>query len=310
MAKIILDDAQVKEVNEIYHDLEAQYYVQRHPEIYVDEKSAWEQIGQTFLKSDKQLTILDIGTGTGFVPMLVSGYLKENDKIICTDLSEKMLKITQEHLASLNKIKKEFIKADALEISKMDLKVDCITMNSVLHHIPDYPQVLSGLGKHVTKGGLFIIMHERNKLHSQNRSFILFVYQNLVKVRMVLKRIARNILIFLGMFRKRLGPGKDFNQKVYWAVKEKKLVGQDLTIKDINAIVDIHDPDEKGEGFDPFKLHERFFPDFKIISVNTYKHLGAWVNESSNGINKFFSRKIKNNSPYGGALFSLIMKKN
>ncbi len=303
------DADKVKAINEIYHDLEAEYYVHRHPEIYTDEKVTWEYIGENFLRAKKELVVLDIGTGAGFVPLCVSRYLKENDKIICTDLSDKMLKVAQTQMSGLGKIRKEFIKADALAMAKTGLKVDVITMNSVLHHIPDYEVVLPQLARLINPGGYFIIMHERNKRYCQKGLSWLAFYHHLARINVALRKCAKKILLSLGVYKKKHDAWDEFNVKVCQVVNARKVVDQELTSADINAIVDFHDPDERGEGFDPFVLHKEFFPDFKVAAMATYKHLGAWVNEDRGLINKVFSGKIKKDDPYAGALFWLVMQK-
>ncbi len=297
----------IKKVNEIYHDLEAEYYVQRHPEIYIEEAVTWEYIGKTFLKGSRPLTVLDIGTGTGFVPLQLSNYLKEGDKIICTDISLEMLKVTERKMAAFPKIHQQFIKADALEVSKMNLRADIITMNSVLHHIPDYQTVLSGLEKLINKNGLFIIMHERNKLYTQNKSILLRFYNHTFQTNIFLRKNAKKALRAIGLCQKK-SAWADFNEKVHKIINDKRITESELSIDDINAMVDVHDPDERGEGFDPFEIHQKFFSQYEIVSLNTYKHLGAWIDERGL-LNRWVSQHIKRRYANGGALFWLIMKK-
>jgi Methylase involved in ubiquinone/menaquinone biosynthesis len=309
MNRIILDSDKVKAVNEIYHNLEAEFYDKRHPEIYDEERESWEKIGKHIFNKEKSMTLLDIGTGAGFVPIALSRYLKKDDKVICTDLSENMLKVTEKYMAGQNNIKKEFIKADALEVSNMGLKADIVTMNSVLHHIPDYERVLPKLAKLVNSEGYFVIMHERNRLHPENKSVYLAVLRNLSKTKALLRVAAKKILCSIGIYKMLPGPWHDFNRKVCAAINGKNIFDRTLTLEDINAIVDIHDPDEKGDGFDPFDIQKRYFPEFKIAMVDTYKHLGAWIKEDSNFINRYFAKKIKREHPYAGALFYLVMKR-
>ena len=78
-------------VNEIFHDVEADSYTSEHPEIFELEKQRWQVLASKFFKSANPLKILDIGSGTGFVPLQISGYLKEEDEVVCSDVSEKML---------------------------------------------------------------------------------------------------------------------------------------------------------------------------------------------------------------------------
>ncbi len=49
MSPLKYDERFVIRVNEIYHDLEAETYAQRHPEIFVDEVERWKRITTEYL---------------------------------------------------------------------------------------------------------------------------------------------------------------------------------------------------------------------------------------------------------------------
>jgi methylase of polypeptide subunit release factors len=77
----------VNRVNEIYHDIEREAYLQKHPEIFVDEAKRWRRIAKRYLVKDCSITVLDIGTGIGFIPLTIAPFLKMEDTIICSDIS-------------------------------------------------------------------------------------------------------------------------------------------------------------------------------------------------------------------------------
>ncbi|MGB3535293.1 MAG: class I SAM-dependent methyltransferase [Microcoleaceae cyanobacterium] len=82
-------------------------------------------------------TILDLGTGTARIPILIAQQ-RQRLNIIGIDLSENMLKIGSENVsrAGLNaKIKLE--KVDAKNLDYSDRQFDGIISNSIIHHLPD-----------------------------------------------------------------------------------------------------------------------------------------------------------------------------
>ena len=63
-------DKLIKEVNRIFHEEEAKLYDERHPEIE-RERENWEHVLSEYIPNTrKSLQVLDIGTGTGFVPFV------------------------------------------------------------------------------------------------------------------------------------------------------------------------------------------------------------------------------------------------
>lgn len=313
MARISLDNESVKAINELYHNIEADTYLERHPEIYSEEAIKWEEIGKKYFKRSERLTVLDIGTGIGFVPSIIGKYLKNDDVLICTDISQKMLDKAKERLLIYHDLNIKYIKADALEVSRLGIEADIITMNSVLHHLPDYENVLKDLEKLIKRGGLFIIMHERNQRYCKNVPLLLRIYQPLHQVNRLIRGILKRILIVFGLYKNKIFPGdrsqiEIFYSKVQQAIKNEGICDRKLTIEEINSIVDLHDPDEGGEGFDPFVIHQKFFKNYEIVDLFMNKHLGPWIDEESNIINKLLSRYLKKFHPNEAAIFGMIMR--
>ncbi|KKL09512.1 hypothetical protein LCGC14_2565130, partial [marine sediment metagenome] len=88
------------------------------------EKERWEDAFEK-INTKTGRTILDIGTGTGFVPLTISKFLNEKDTLICSDVSKKMLSIVEKKLKSSKfqlelKIIKE--RSGNLNFKKIDLK--------------------------------------------------------------------------------------------------------------------------------------------------------------------------------------------
>jgi ubiquinone/menaquinone biosynthesis C-methylase UbiE len=308
MKKLVFNKDQIKKINELFHDIEADVYLEHHPEI-LDEKTKWEKIGETYFKQNRHIRVLDVGTGDGFVPSIIAKYLKENDTLVCSDISEKMLKKAEERLIDYDKFEKRFVRADALDISKMNLHVDFIIMNSVLHHLPDYEEVLKNFAMLLNKDGFIIIMHERNQRFCKQVPFWQRQYLALEQMNRIARKMVKNMLIFFRLYKKQMMIDELYS-KVKMAIKEKGIYDKDLNINEINSLVDIHDPDEGGDGFDPFLLHKRFFNNFEIVELFTDMHLGPWTKTN----NTFFKKKIQTvfekRYPYSGSIFGLIMRKS
>lgn len=82
-------------------------------------------------------TVLDIGTGTARIPIILSD-LRPQWQIIAIDLAESMLNLAQKNIQQANKnqqIKLELI--DAKKMPYLDHSFDLIISNSLVHHLPD-----------------------------------------------------------------------------------------------------------------------------------------------------------------------------
>lgn len=84
------DKAFVEAVNLAYHEEEAVLYDGRHPEIMEAERGRWRLIAEAVAKLKRErgaITVLDLGTGTGFVPRQLSDVLDGGDSFVVSDLS-------------------------------------------------------------------------------------------------------------------------------------------------------------------------------------------------------------------------------
>lgn len=78
-------------------------------------------------RDKKKQTILDIGTGTGCIPIALKKHIK-NAEISAIDISEKALKIAKKN-ALQNTAKINFIETDILSLKKLPQKYDVIVSN-------------------------------------------------------------------------------------------------------------------------------------------------------------------------------------
>lgn len=80
-----------------------------------------------FKDSGNELKILDIGTGSGCIPVCLAKEL-ENSKVTSYDISEKALKLAKEN-ADLNKVNVNFKKVDILDTDALQEHFDIIVSN-------------------------------------------------------------------------------------------------------------------------------------------------------------------------------------
>ncbi|MFK5972745.1 MAG: peptide chain release factor N(5)-glutamine methyltransferase [Flavobacteriaceae bacterium] len=76
---------------------------------------------------DKEICILDMGTGSGCIAISLAKKLP-NAKVYALELSEKALKVAQQN-AELNAVEIKWIKADILILKSLEIKFDIIVSN-------------------------------------------------------------------------------------------------------------------------------------------------------------------------------------
>lgn len=320
MVEMRYDPEIIIKINEIYHDMEEEGYQSKHEDIFKGEVQRWKEIGMRFIADEKRdLSVLDIGSGTGFVPLQIGRFLKEGDLFVCSDLSAKILAVCEKN------IRKEefrcgfrFIKLTGREIGLESGSFDCITMNSVLHHIPDFGLFFREVNRLLKKGGRLIIGHEPNRLFSAN-SFLWGNYKTLEflldprgSAIMILKKLrlfsaVKRALSFAGK-----GGGHDqLIDKVNGRLIKEGIINAPLTGSEIQEMVDIHSPtageDNRHRGIDVYKIIEDHLPQFEIEHLDTYDHLGKMSRR--NGFTGWYSRILKEKYPQSGGNFLVVMRK-
>jgi ubiquinone/menaquinone biosynthesis C-methylase UbiE len=117
-----------------------------------------------FLKEDltNNMFLLDIGTGTGEIPLQIYNYVKKIDAI---DFSQEMINLARDKADKLNISNINFIVCDINELSYDDNTFDSILISNVLH-IADEPQKLLIKLKRLIKTNGIIIAP--TFLHNQN----------------------------------------------------------------------------------------------------------------------------------------------
>jgi len=269
MNRIKISDKLIKEVNRIFHEEEAKLYDERHPEIE-REKENWNYVlGKYLPNMRKSFKVLDIGTGTGFVPSIVDKYL-EKSLIICTDISKHMLQTAKMKLRSDNPQNCfEFVVCDAENLPFNDSSINIVTINSTLHHIPNYRKLLDEINRVLSKGGILFIMHEPNKLF--------YGSWMLSKI----NRICQLYLSFKSKFeksKKRKIEETNLFERVNRRLINERIISEPLSQREIQSLVDVHSPTASGtpnrnKGFIPEEIASQL-RSLSLLEMKTYNHLG------------------------------------
>ena len=154
----------IREANVDVHRFEAKYYELIHPEIY----SRFEQkrLNDTLKTVDKLVAAdrvhtkkaLDFGAGTGNLTckLLQMGY-----EVTAVDISAEMCRILEKKCRRyLEDEQLVVINSPIEDVSFGRDEFDLITCYSVLHHLPDYVDVIQRLCGLLKKGGVMYLDHE------------------------------------------------------------------------------------------------------------------------------------------------------
>ena len=321
----------VNRVNKIYHDIEGEAYLQKHPEIFVDEAKRWKRIAKRYLVKDRPITVLDIGTGTGFVPLTIAPFLKMEDTIICSDISSGMLEVCKCELRKKQfECTVKFVESSGDITSLTQKPVDFITINSVLHHIPNVGEFCSQIKSVLLEEGIAIIAHEPNKPFFYNR----FLWNNYVflnrllnlrikissllraKASWVLKKFspfssAKRLLNYERSQHEGKTGSNDIIAKVNMSLLREKLVDKPLSTSEIGKIVDFHSPTagefQKEMCLDFQQLLEDSLINFELIHFETYNH--CYKQTSKSPVIKLYANLLRVIYPKQGGTFLAVIKK-
>ena len=250
----------IKAVNRVFHEVEAESYDQRHPEIFW-EREHWRDFCRKYLpKLPRPLKALDIGTGTGFVPGVLAECLEAEDSVVCVDISPEMLKAANEKLKNFS-CRFEFVLSDGEAMDFLDgNSVDLVTVNSVLHHLPEYQTFFREADRVLKPGGILAVMHEPNQKFVRN-GFLVFVSRSL--------GFLKN-----GFKRTKASTKEDLAGKIGERLVREGILnsGQKMGAKEIQSLVDIWSPTAGGKinrnsGFDPLWIRQKYFPQNWILKL-------------------------------------------
>jgi ubiquinone/menaquinone biosynthesis C-methylase UbiE len=111
----------------------------------------------TFAAVDESMTVLDVGTGTGFV---AAGLAPRVAHVIGVDAAPEMLGVARGNLDELGVGNVELREADVARLPLDDDSVDAAFANMVLHHAEDPAAMLAEMARVVRPGGAVAICDE------------------------------------------------------------------------------------------------------------------------------------------------------
>ena len=309
----------VRRVNEVYHDVESGRYEEAHPEIFRREVGRWTDIARRFIADpDRPLRILDVGCGTGFVAQTIGPALKAEDTVVCADISQGMLDVCRANLAGAP-LHCEFHKLSGGRIELPSASFDRITMNSLLHHVPDVGALLGEADRLLVPSGRCVVGHEPNRRFFRHP----FLWNNytclsvLFSPRQAAGRLLRaaGLMAVARRLTRRLSRSMRAHERVVARVNEILLgegaLRRPLAADKLTEIVDVHSPTAGGfhadRGLDAAELLERFLPNFELEHLETYDHLceaGA-----KNRFTRWYDARLRRRCGLDGATFLAVLKK-
>ncbi len=301
---VVSNEEYVSLINRVYHDIESRSYDSNHPEILNLEVTGWRLITKQVFSAigrKENRVILDIGTGTGFVVDVMRDLLSHNDTVVFSDISNEMLTICRERFKNAP-FQKMFIEGNCANIDLPSDSVDVITVNSVLHHIPNVEKFFVECNRLLKHGGYLVIKHEPNVRFA--KSPLSYLYRFLLYLR--------------GL--KHNASGRTLKAKpIYSQTLEELQLNEALDItgvteRELHAIVDIHSPTASGSldpkrGFDPYEFQNRYLKNFSTVSIKTYGFFGK-INERGGILRRCVSEVLKTFLPKNGYFFDIILKKH
>jgi len=164
-------EERIREANVVVHRFEAKYYELLHPEVY--NKQEQKRINSTLKMVDEfiannQRKALDFGAGTGNLTgkLLSMGY-----HVTAIDISAEMCALLRKKYEHYLEAKKLVVINLPIEDVSFDRgEFDLITCYSVLHHLPDYLDVVQRLCVFLKKGGVMYLDHEASPFYWKDES--------------------------------------------------------------------------------------------------------------------------------------------
>jgi 2-polyprenyl-3-methyl-5-hydroxy-6-metoxy-1,4-benzoquinol methylase len=212
----------IHEANVAVHRFEAKYYELIHPEVY--NRHEQKRIRSTLKMVDNLVLdnhvntkrALDVGAGTGNLTfkLLQMGY-----EVTATDISTEMCEILEKKCRNYLEAKKLFVVNSPIEdVNFGKDEFDLITCYSVLHHLPDYADVIKRLCDLLKKGGVMYLDHEISPFYWKSEESkvaqlvkLVYFHSNPLLNTIYFKLVGVNI------------PSIDYGLSDYWHRKEHHL---------------------------------------------------------------------------------------
>lgn len=312
----------VTRLNEIYHDLENAGYDGKHPDIEEEEAPRWRRFGSAALRRERgPWSVLDVGTGTGFVPLMLKESLRAGDRLLCADLSAAMLAACAANLARAGlPCAADFLKLDGTSLPVAAASQDLITVNAVLHHLAEPERLCGEIDRALRPGGRVLIGHEPNRPH-YDRAFLRANIRLLMPLA-DFKLFAYETILRLGLFealRRPLGrcvPELDRHNRLVDGVNARLLaegaIAAPLGAAEMSSLLDANSPTagglRPGRGFSLEAL-QGYFPGYALEAWETYKHLDKIHVPARRRLLRRYEAWLARRFPgHGSSLFAVLRK--
>lgn len=298
----------VMAVNEVYHDMEGDYYLSKHPEIFGSENKRWERLLSRFFPQKSPLRVLDFGSGTGFIGKCLLKRLAAGDTLISADISAEMLGICERGLRECNPAcELSFVKLTGTQLPLPDSSVDLIVMNSVLHHLPSPESFAKEVARVLVPGGRLIIAHEPNRRYFNN----MFLWKTYHLISGCLGGINR-----LRRGSSRSGGHEQQHEiiaKVNTELIKRGIVTEPFSDEQVRQIVDFASPTATAVmnpdlGFDLSTLSDDTFTGFTCLHTETYNHLNRISRRLM--VFRMLDGMMATCLPKSGSMFAMVLEKH
>jgi len=294
----------IKKLNMYFHDIEADYFVDRHRFRFKNEAKLYRNF---FRKHSKKfpsgnIRILELATGTGFVPKILLSF-DWSPVYICTDISLSML----DKMKKSNRFShKEFLHYVICDSERTPFKkesFDLVICNASMHHFPDIQNFCLEVDRVLNGQGIAIIGHEPNRLFWTNRAISL-LYRLLQKIQTISRKKSNSLKLDYDY--------KIICQRLNNRLLKNGLIKEPLSTETILGYVDIHSPNsgkkiDYSRGFIVKEIKRNFFKDY-ILKDLRYHYHGENLNRKG-FINRLFEVYNRVFFPNSAPSFSLILEK-
>jgi len=300
--------ALAKQVNALYHDLQAAQFDSIHRCRHRIERVFWQTEVAPRLMDAGCCVGIDLCTGTGFVPASLLEALGPTSRIICVDVSEMAVRRARTALRT-QAARVAFQVADIEVLPFPDGCADWVSLNAGLHHIPNVSAALSEVDRVLAPGGYFCLGYE------PNAAFFTSGFP---------RRLERAIwhgFWFLSpgrnldRIRRRLTGGNppfemECLSRINAALLAEGTIGEPLSLEQLRRLVDIHTKPEETTiaGFHPRDLIERHFPAY-TVELLTFTDYGGEMLRPHPLLRSALDTACGWLCPRKGSLFSGILRK-
>ena len=309
-------------LNEIWHDLENRAYDAKHPDILEEEIPRWDRILAERLAGPRgPINVLDLGSGTGFLPLRLKGFLQAGDFLVCSDLSAGMLETCRARVAAGGiRFGLAALKLDGIRIGLPDASQDLVTANAVMHHLPRPAETCREIDRILKPGGLVLVGHEPTRAYG--RSAFLAANYWALSACAAPKQFAYEIILRLGWFEALRAPLERFLPElkaqnlligeVNARLMDLGLIASPLAADTMSALLDAQSPNaggpQAGRGF-ACEDFEGYFPGYGLELHETYTHLGK-LHPRWRWMKRYESWLAKRFPEHGANLFCGLRKRS